>query len=76
VVAFGDAAGELLRLDKGDAVSVSGPFTVETFAKDGETRLRRKIVADRIAAPRLSERKPVEPRETLRPDDELSDLPF
>jgi hypothetical protein len=54
VVAFSDNAGELLRLRDGDAVSVSGPLTVETCVKDGQSWFPHKIVADRIAAPRLS----------------------
>jgi hypothetical protein len=58
VVAFTNNVAELLRLKDGDVVSVSGPFTVETYGKDGEIRLRHKIVAERIAAPRLSARIP------------------
>jgi single-stranded DNA-binding protein len=57
VVAFADNAAELLRLKDGDVVSVSGPFTVESYIKDEQNRLRHKIVADRLAAPRLSGRK-------------------
>jgi single-stranded DNA-binding protein len=57
VVAFADNAGELLWLKDGDVLSVSGPFTVEAYVKDGQNRLRHKIVADRIAAPRLNGRK-------------------
>lgn len=55
VVAFADIAGELLKLKDGDVVSVSGPFTVELYAKNGgQPRINHRIVADRIAAPRLS----------------------
>jgi hypothetical protein len=57
VVAFADNASELLLLNDGDHASISGPFTVATYVKDGSTRLRHKIVADRIAAPRLSGRR-------------------
>ena len=35
IVAFADMAAELLKLKGGDVVSVSGPFTVELYAKNG-----------------------------------------
>ena len=54
IVAFGETADELLRLEDGDSVSVSGPFSTETYVgKDGETRVRHKITADRLASPRI-----------------------
>jgi single-stranded DNA-binding protein len=60
VVAFAKNANELMQLKDGDVVSVSGPFTVGIYAKDGgPPRISLRIVADRIAAPRLS-RKPFE----------------
>jgi single-stranded DNA-binding protein len=53
VIAFGEAADDLLQLRDGDAVCVCGAFTVETYEKDGETRIGRRIVADRVEALRL-----------------------
>lgn len=58
VVAFAENAVELLQLKAGDVLSVSGPFTAELYAKDGAPpRISHRIVADRIAAPRLSSRR-------------------
>jgi single-stranded DNA-binding protein len=58
IVAFAESATELLQLKAGDVLSVSGPFTVEIYTKDGgQPRISHRIVADRIAAPRLSGRR-------------------
>jgi hypothetical protein len=57
VIAFDGQIDALMQLKDGDVVSVSGPFTTELYAKDGgPPRINHRIVADRIAAPRLSER--------------------
>jgi single-stranded DNA-binding protein len=54
IVAFGEVAEELLQLEDGDSVSVSGPFSTETYvSKDGETRVSHKLTADRLASPRI-----------------------
>jgi hypothetical protein len=57
VVGFGESAAELLKLKDGDVVSVSGPFTVEIYQNGAQPRINHRIVADRIAAPRLYRRK-------------------
>jgi single-stranded DNA-binding protein len=62
VLAFSESAGvELLRLGDGDAVSVQGVLRVETYDKDGETRLSLSVVADAVLAlkqpPRQREKK-------------------
>jgi len=58
VTAFSETADELVKLDAGDTVSVSGPFTAKIYSKIGaEPRVSFRIVADRIALPRLRERK-------------------
>lgn len=56
ILAFNDAAVELLRLRDGDAVSAQGSFDVSTYEKDGETRIGFSLKADRI----LSLRQPKE----------------
>jgi single-stranded DNA-binding protein len=37
---------ELLRLELGDAVSVRGKLKIETYEKDGQTRVSRSVFAD------------------------------
>ena len=59
VTAFDEAADDLLKLEAGDAISISGPFTAEVYAKDGsEPRVSFRIIVDRIASPRLGKHKP------------------
>jgi single-strand DNA-binding protein len=54
VVAFGEIAEDLLQLEDGDSVSVSGPFSTETYVgKDGGTKVSHKLTADRLASPRI-----------------------
>jgi single-stranded DNA-binding protein len=51
VTAFSESAqAELMRLVDGDAVSVQGPLKVETYEKDGATKLSLSVVADRVLA--------------------------
>jgi single-stranded DNA-binding protein len=48
VTAFSETAqAELMRLGDGDAVSVQGPLKVETYEKDGATKLSMSLIADR-----------------------------
>jgi hypothetical protein len=65
IVAFAEeACDELLRLGDGDAVSVSGPFTVSTYERNGEVRLNHSIVAERlISARRAKKRQAADERE-------------
>jgi single-stranded DNA-binding protein len=58
VTAFAEAADDLLKLEAGDAISISGPFTAEVYAKDDTPpRVSFRIIVDRIASPRLGKRK-------------------
>jgi single-stranded DNA-binding protein len=41
---------ELMRLADGDAISVQGAFKIETYEKDGVTRVSLSIVADHVFA--------------------------
>jgi single-stranded DNA-binding protein len=60
IIGFDDVATDLLRLESGDNVSVSGPFQAEISAgKDGEARIRFSLTADRLASPRIG-RRPTE----------------
>jgi single-stranded DNA-binding protein len=51
-----------MRLGDGDAVSVQGPLKVETYEKDGATKLSLSVVADHVMALRQppKERKAAE----------------
>ena len=62
IVAFGEVADELLRLEAGDAIAVSGLFTAEVYVKDGAApRISLHITADRIASSALSKRRRTRP---------------
>jgi single-stranded DNA-binding protein len=51
VVAFSESArSELMGLGDGDAVACQGPLKVETYERDGETKLSLSLVADRVLA--------------------------
>jgi single-stranded DNA-binding protein len=65
VVAFADdVREELSRLRDGDAIAVSGPFTVATYERNGEIRLNHSIVAERlISARRAKKRQPDDERD-------------
>ena len=56
---------ELMRLVDGDAVSVQGPLKVETYEKDGATKLSLSIIADRV----LALRQPPKERKAKTPGD-------
>jgi single-stranded DNA-binding protein len=58
VTAFNEAAqAELMRLNKGDALSAQGALEVGTYERDGETKISRSIIADQVLALRQP-RKP------------------
>jgi single-stranded DNA-binding protein len=58
VVAFDQVGRELLQLEGGDSVSVSGPFLTELYVdKAGETKVGHKLTADRLASPRIGRAK-------------------
>jgi hypothetical protein len=58
VTDFAEAADDLLELEAGDAISISGPFTSQVYAKDGvPPRVSFRIIFDCIASPRLGKRK-------------------
>ncbi len=60
MTAFSDPAqAELMRLGEGDGVSVQGALKVETYERDGETKLSLSLVADHV----LPLRQPPKPRE-------------
>src|ERR1700686_2891383 len=61
VLAFGDTAGaELMRLAVGERLAIQGSLKIETYVKDGETKISRTIFADHVLAVRQppKERKP------------------
>jgi single-stranded DNA-binding protein len=58
VVAFSESAqAELLRLCDGDAVACQGPLKVETYAKDGETKVALSIIANNVLALRKPQKQ-------------------
>src|SRR2546429_4642590 len=60
-LAFGDTAGaELMRLGLNERVAVQGSLKLDTYAKDGETKISRTIFVDHVMALRQppKERKP------------------
>jgi single-stranded DNA-binding protein len=63
-LAFGDAAGaELLRLAVGERLALQGSLKLETFSKDGETKISRTVFVDHVLAVRQppKEKKPKKP---------------
>lgn len=51
LTAFGDAAMvELLRLRDGDSLSAQGPMRVETYERDGVTKISLRMIADQVLA--------------------------
>jgi single-stranded DNA-binding protein len=67
VLTFSESAGaELLRLADGDAVSVQGALRVETYEREGVTKLSLTCIADQVLAlrqpPRQREKKSAEPK--------------
>jgi len=90
IVAFSESVqAELSRLTDGDALSVQGALKVETYERDGETKLSLSVIAEHVMAlrqpPRQRERKstdakpPMSRRERIAgvPDPSLNDdVPF
>jgi single-stranded DNA-binding protein len=71
VACFSETAqAELMRLSEGDAVSCQGALQVETYDKDGETKLSLSVRADQVVAlkqpARQRERKAEEPKPDTR----------
>ena len=51
VLAFGDVADKLSKLDKGDAISVQGSLKQTEFEKDGVVRHGLEIMAQALLSP-------------------------
>jgi single-stranded DNA-binding protein len=67
VVAFSEIAQSALqRLGDGDAVTCQGPLKVESYEKDGETKLSLSLVADHV----LALRQAPKPREKSSPSEQ------
>jgi single-stranded DNA-binding protein len=65
IVVFSERAGaELMRLDDGDAVSVQGALRVETYEREGATKLSLTCIADAA----LALRQPPRSREKREKD--------
>ena len=66
VCVFSESIGaELMRLKDGDALSAQGAFRVETYDKDGATRVSLSMIADSILPLRAAQ-KPRKPK-SFRP---------
>lgn len=58
LIVFSESAQtELLRLSDGDAVSAQGALKVETYQKDGETRINLTCIADAVLPLRAAPKK-------------------
>ena len=58
VLAFSESEqAELMRLGDGDAVSMQGALRVETYVKDGDTKVSLTCIADYVLALRQPARK-------------------
>jgi hypothetical protein len=69
VLSFSESGGaELMRLSDGDAVSAQGALKVETYERDGETRISMTCIADAVLPlrPAPKQRKAKEPAEPRR----------
>jgi len=67
IVCFSESAqAELMRLGDGGAVSVQGVLRVETYERDGVTKVSLTCIADHVLAlrqpPRQREKKVAEPK--------------
>src|ERR1700730_246338 len=75
LVAFSESAqAELTRLTDGDALSVQGALKIETYEKDGQTKLSLSVVADHVLA--LSPPKERKPRQEAAAAPARQDAPF
>lgn len=64
VIAFSESVGaELLRLNDGDALSVQGALRVETYDRDGTTKVSLTCIADAV----LTLRQPPRQRDKKAP---------
>jgi single-stranded DNA-binding protein len=62
IIVFSDSAGaELMRLSDGDALAAQGSLRVETYERDGLTKISLTCIADTVlplrAAPKQREKK-------------------
>jgi|GEM_PF-785888 len=62
VLAFGDVADKLSKLDKGDSCSVQGSLKQTTFEKDGEVRHGLEIIANGILSAYQIQKKRGDPK--------------
>jgi single-stranded DNA-binding protein len=63
-LAFGDTAGaELMRLGVNERIAVQGSLKLETYTKDGETKISRTVFVDSVLALRAPprEKRPKKP---------------
>lgn len=68
LLVFSDSAGaELMRLSDGDAVSAQGALKVETYDRDGLTKVSLTIVADQVLALRQPPRERKKPKQEDAP---------
>ncbi|MDT3377419.1 single-stranded DNA-binding protein [Labrys neptuniae] len=72
IVAFGDPADELASLKAGDGVAIAGSLKVETYQKDGETRVNLSVTVGRLISAHRQKRRDGQPqgqeRQERRPD--------
>jgi len=65
VVVFSESAqAELMRLTEGDAISAQGALRVETYERDGQTKIGFSIIADSVLALRQPSRAKSEARKS------------
>lgn len=58
VLAFGDTAGaELMRLGLNERLAIQGTLKLETYEKDGQTKISRTVFADSVLALRAPPRE-------------------
>lgn len=72
IVVFGDAADELASLKAGDSVAIAGSLKVETYERDGETRVNLSVTVGRLISAHRQKRRDGQPqgqeRHAPRPD--------
>lgn len=77
VICFSESAqAELMRLGDGDGVSVQGSLRVETYEKNGETKVSFTVVADAVLPLRRARErkpKPATPHDSWAAPDRLRD---
>jgi single-stranded DNA-binding protein len=80
VVAFSESAqAELSRLSDGDALSIQGALKVETYERDGATKLSLSVIAEHVIAlrqpPRQRERKPADAKPPMSRRERIAGVP-